>query len=132
MFSSPSLDSLTSIPEEDEDAEPVWSSASFERKNRSGKISATPLQSHVLHLESELEFAKREIQNLNAELAETVDSEQLIGEAEERMEELLLEKAEWNTTLKILKQNLALVTVCSAFAVKKADADKIIDRTLRG
>jgi hypothetical protein len=74
-------------------------------------VHTSKLQSEIAYLKSQLAAANQEIQNLNAELADSYDSDSLAHEAEERMAELLIEKSNWSKAQKTLADNLANVTV---------------------
>lgn len=112
LASRRSSESLPSIPEEDEELEYVFPSLTESRQAEDdAKPSHVSLRSEVLCLQAQLNGARKEIEDLNAELADAVVSDEVILEAEERMEELLIEKTGWIKTQRALTQNIALLTV---------------------
>lgn len=115
---SPNLSSegLPSIAEEEEEelgylfpSLPAIERAEDVTKPCSGQTVS--LRSEVNHLQSQLDGAHKEIESLKADLAEVAESEELIREAEERMEELLIEKTGWIKNQRALAQNIAILTV---------------------
>ena len=113
-------DSLTSVSEGGEECDilPPSAEGSVHRLPQQPPMTAastdldqtSTLRSEVTLLKSQIATANQEIQNLNAELADTCDSGSLAQEAEERMEELLIEKSEWYKTQRALTENLAQVS----------------------
>jgi hypothetical protein len=115
---SPDLisEGLPSIAEEEEEelgyvfpSLPAINPAGEVTRSRSSQVVS--LRSEVHLLQSQLDGARKEIESLNADLAEVAESEELIHEAEERMEELLIEKTGWIKNQRALAQNVAILTV---------------------
>lgn len=75
-----------------------------------GDVSS--LREEILSLREELEEAKRENQDLNAELAECYDYGRSLRELEVRYQQLLEDVTESNKTRRALTQNMASLTVC--------------------
>ncbi|KAF9652452.1 hypothetical protein BDM02DRAFT_3108980 [Thelephora ganbajun] len=71
---------------------------------------ASSLQDEILLLREALEEAKRENQDLNAELAECYDYGRSLRELEIRYQQLLEEVTESNKTRRALTQNMASIT----------------------
>jgi len=70
------------------------------------------LHEEILSLREELEEAKRENQDLNAELAECYGYGRSLRELEVRYQRLLEDVTESNKSRRILTQNMASITVC--------------------
>ena len=69
------------------------------------------LHEEILSLQEELEEAKRENQDLNAEIAECYDYGRSLRELEIRYQQLLEDVSESNKTRRRLTRNMALITV---------------------
>jgi len=74
--------------------------------------SISSLHEEIFSLREELEEAKQENQDLNAELAECYDYGRSLHELEVRYQRLLEDVTESNKTRRALTQNMASITVC--------------------
>ena len=70
------------------------------------------LHEEIFSLREELEEAKRENQDLNAELAECYNYGRSLRELEVRYQRLLEDVTESNKTRRVLTQSMASITVC--------------------
>lgn len=75
----------------------------------------SPLHEEILSLREELEEAKRENQDLNAELAECYDYGRSLRELEVRYQRLLEDVTESNRSRRMLTQNMASITARYSF-----------------